>query len=365
MRMGTAAVEIARRSGYVGAGTVEFLVDENRNFYFLEVNTRLQVEHPVTEMVTGIDLVREQIAIAEGKKLTLRQEDIQLRGHAIECRIYAEDPDNNFMPSTGTLDAYVIPAGPGNTEQQLDIIGHLKPTAYTGTPDFLKIVLDAAAAAGRDASSITKAAVSGAAFPPSLQAEIRGRGIDAYQLHATADVGVVAYETRAREGLVVNEDILVEIVRPGTGDPVADGEVGEVVVTSFDPHHPWIRLALGDLSAILPGASPCGRTNVRIRGWMGRADQTAKVKGMFVHPKQIAQVATRHPELKRVRLVVDREAEQDRMTLLAECASSDAALETAIATTLQSITKLKGAVRLVVPGTLPNDGKVIADERKP
>jgi phenylacetate-CoA ligase len=261
------------------------------------------------------------------------------------------------------LGCAVIPAGPGNTEQQLEIIGHLKPTAYTGTPDFLKIVLDAAAAAGRDASSITKAAVSGAAFPPSLQAEIRGRGIDAYQLYATADVGVVAYETRAREGLVVNEDILVEIVRPGTGDPVADGEVGEVVVTSFDPHHPWIRLALGDLSAILPGASPCGRTNVRIRGWMGRADQTAKVKGMFVRPEQVAEVARRHGELGRVRLVVTRVGETDAMTLKAEAAVADPGLQRAIGESLRAVTKLGGSVELLAPGSLPNDGKVIEDAR--
>ena len=221
----------------------------------------------------------------------------------------------------------VIPAGPGNSEQQLDLIEHLRPTAYTGTPDFLKILLDAAATAQRDASSLRRAAVSGAAFPPSLQAEIKARGIDAYQLYATADLGVVAYETSAREGMVVNEDVLVEIVRPGTGDPVPDGEVGEVVVTSFDPHHPWIRLALGDLSAILPGASPCGRTNTRIRGWMGRADQTTKVKGMFVRPEQVAEIGRRHPELGRLRLVVARAGETDAMTLKVESSAHDARAE--------------------------------------
>jgi phenylacetate-CoA ligase len=257
----------------------------------------------------------------------------------------------------------VIPTGPGNTEQQLDVIEHLRPTAYTGTPDFLKILLDAAAAAKRDASSITKAVVSGAAFPASLQAEFRARGIDAYQVYATADVGVIAYETSAREGLVVNEDILVEIVRPGTGDPVADGEVGEVVVTSFDPHHPWIRLALGDLSAILPGASPCGRSNLRIRGWMGRADQTAKIKGMFVRPEQVAEVARRHSELGRVRLVVTRVGETDAMTLKAESPVTDAALQGAIADSLRAVMKLGGAVELLAPGSLPNDGKVIEDAR--
>jgi phenylacetate-CoA ligase len=262
-----------------------------------------------------------------------------------------------------TLGCVVIPAGPGNTEQQLDIIEQLKPVAYTGTPDFLKILLDAAKAAGRDASSIKKALVSGAAFPPSLQAEIKARGIDAYQSYAPADLGVVAYETAAREGMIVSEDVLLEIVRPGTGDPVPEGDVGEVVVTSFDLHHPWIRLALGDLTAALSGRSSCGRTNMRIKGWMGRADQTTKVKGMFVRPEQIAEIAKRHPELKRLRLVVTREGEQDAMTLRAESAKTDASLVGEIASSLQMITKLKGTIELAAPGSLPNDGKVISDER--
>jgi phenylacetate-CoA ligase len=256
----------------------------------------------------------------------------------------------------------VIPAGPGNTEQQLDLIGHLRPTAYTGTPDFLKILLDAADASKRDVS-IRRAAVSGAAFPPSLQAEMRSRGIDAYQLYATADLGIVAYETPAHAGMVVNEDVLIEIVRPGTGDPVPDGEVGEVVVTSFDPHHPWIRLALGDLSAIMPGISPCGRTNARIRGWMGRADQTTKVKGMFVRPEQVAEIGQRHPRVGRMRLVVARSGESDVMTLKAESADRDASLSAALAETLRAITKLGGTVELVALGVLPNDGKVIEDTR--
>lgn len=257
----------------------------------------------------------------------------------------------------------VIPAGPGNTEQQLDLIEHLRPSAYIGTPDFLKILLDAAAAAQRDVSSLKRAVVSGAAFPPSLQAEIKARGIDAYQLYATADLGVVAYETIAREGMVVNEDVLVEIVRPGTGEPVPDGEVGEVVVTSFDPHHPWIRLALGDLSAILPGTSPCGRTNARIRGWMGRADQTTKVKGMFVRPEQIAEIGRRHPGVGRLRLVVVRAGESDAMILKVESAAHEPALGERIQESLRTVTKLGGQVELVAPGSLPNDGKVIDDTR--
>jgi phenylacetate-CoA ligase len=261
------------------------------------------------------------------------------------------------------LGCAVIPAGPGNTEQQLEVIGHLRPNAYVGTPDFLKILLDAAAAAGKDVSSLRKAVVSGAAFPPSLQAEIAARGIDAYQMYATADLGTVAYETAARSGLVVSEDVLLEIVRPGTGDPVPDGEVGEVVVTSFDPEHPWLRLALGDLSAVLPSPSPCGRTHTRIRGWLGRADQTTKVKGMFVRPEQIVELGRRHPELGRLRLIVARHNETDAMTLRAECAQPDAALAARIGDTLRALTKLGGTVELIPPGGLPNDGKLIEDAR--
>jgi len=261
------------------------------------------------------------------------------------------------------LGCAVIPGGVGNTEQQVEAIAHLKPSAYTGTPDFLKILLDAADKAGKDVSSLKRGLVSGAALPPSLRAELANRGVAVLQAYATAELGVIAYETPAREGMVVNEAVIVEIVRPGTGDPVADGEVGEVVVTSFNADYPMIRLATGDLSAVLAGRSPCGRTNMRIKGWMGRADQTTKVKGMFVHPGQIADVAKRHPELGRVRLSVTREAEQDVMTLAAECSARPSGLEEALAASLQAVTKLKGRVELVAPGTLPNDGKIIADER--
>jgi phenylacetate-CoA ligase len=257
----------------------------------------------------------------------------------------------------------VIPAGPGQTEMQIEMIAHLQPAGYTGTPDFLKILLDAAKTAGRDVSCIRKALVSGAAFPPSLQAEVKSRGVDAYQTYAIADGGVVAYESPAREGLIVNEDVLVEIVRPGTGDPVAEGEVGEIVVTFFHEQHPWIRLATGDLSKVMKGASPCGRTNARIAGWMGRADQTTKVKGMFVRPEQIAELSKQHPALKKLRLVVTRENEQDAMTLRAESTNGGADLSEKVAATLQAVTKLKGRVEIVAPGSLPNDGKVISDER--
>jgi phenylacetate-CoA ligase len=270
-----------------------------------------------------------------------------------------------FMLDLGAraLGCPVIAAGPGNTEQQLVAIEQLKPVAYTGTPDFLKILRDAWVAAGKGNFPIKKAAVGGAAFPPSLQAEVKSWGIDAYQTYAVGDLGLIAYETPAREGMVLSEDVLLEIVKPGTGDPVADGEVGEVVVTSFDLKRPWIRLAVGDLSAVLAGRSPCGRTNMRIKGWMGRADQTTKIKGMFVRPEQVAEIARRHPELARLRLVVTRDGEVDAMTLKAEAAARDAAHADKVAETLQAITKLKGSVELVAAGSLPNDGKVIADER--
>ena len=268
-----------------------------------------------------------------------------------------------FDSSARALGCAVIPAGPGNAEQQFELIEAYRPVGYSGTPDFLKILLDAAATTGRDVSSIKRALVSGAAFPPSLQAEIKARGIDAYQAFGTADLGLIAFETEAREGMVVNEDLIMEIVKPGTGDPVAEGDVGEIVVTSLDPHHPWIRLALGDLTAALPGPSRCGRTNMRIKGWMGRADQTTKVKGMFVRPEQVAEIAKRHPALGRLRLVVTRQGETDAMTLKAETAAANETLREEIASTLRAVTKLGGAIELVGPGTLPNDGKVIADER--
>ncbi len=270
-----------------------------------------------------------------------------------------------FLMDSGAqaLGCAVIPAGPGATEQQFEAIRLFRPAAYCGTPDFLKILLDKAGEAGVDSSCITKAVVSGAAFPPSLQAEIKARGVDAYQTYATADVGVIAYETPARQGLVVNEELIVEIVRPGTGDPVAAGEVGEVVVTRLNEDYPLLRLATGDLSKFLDGPSPCGRTNLRLAGWMGRADQRTKVKGLFVDPTQIDAVAKRHPELGRLRLVVGRENEQDAMTLRAESQDADTGLAARVGETLAAVLKLKGRVELVTPGSLPNDGKVISDER--
>ncbi len=261
------------------------------------------------------------------------------------------------------LGCTVVAAGPGNTEQQLEAIARLMPTAYVGVPDYLKILLDKARELGRDIKSFKRAVVSGGALFPSLRQEYKERGIDVFQIYATADLGVIAYESSALEGMIVDEGVIVEIVQPGTGDPLPPGEVGEVVVTSFNRDYPMIRLATGDLSAVMEGTSPCGRTNMRIKGWLGRADQTTKVKGMFVHPSQVATVAKRHPELGRVRLVVGRSGEQDTMILKAEAKAQDPALAARVADTLQEVTKLKGEVELAAPGTLPNDGKVIADER--
>ncbi|HEV7874442.1 MAG TPA: AMP-binding protein [Enterovirga sp.] len=276
---------------------------------------------------------------------------------------YHLTPGGFIMDSAArALDCPVIPAGPGQTETQLELIAAYRPVAYCGTPDFLKILLDAGAKAGADVSCLRKALVSGAAFPKTLQDEIAGRGVAAYQAYATADLGIIAYESAARDGLILNENLIVEIVRPGTGDPVPDGHVGEIVVTSLDPHHPLLRFALGDLTAIMPGTSACGRTAPRIRGWMGRADQTAKVKGMFVRPDQVAEIARRHPDLGRMRLLVSRVGEMDAMVLRVE-APAEAGLAEAVRRSLQEITRIRGDVEIVPPGSLPNDGKVIADER--
>jgi len=270
-----------------------------------------------------------------------------------------------FIMDSGAraLGCAVIPAGPGNTEQQLDVIADLQPTCYAGTPSYLKILLEKAQAAGRDASCFKSAMVSGEYFPPALRDEWAARGLMAYQCYATADLGLIAYESVAAEGLIVDEGLIVEIVRPGTGDALPDGEVGEVVATLFSKEYPLIRFATGDLSAVMAGPSPCGRTNMRLKGWMGRADQTTKVKGMFVHPEQIAQVAKRHREITRARLIVESIAGKDAMTLMCEVDEQDESLKAAITETLQNLCKLKGAVTFVDSGSLPNDGIVIEDKR--
>jgi phenylacetate-CoA ligase len=259
----------------------------------------------------------------------------------------------------------VVPAGIGQTELQLDVIAFVRPTAYAGTPSFLKILIDKARELGKDASSITKALVGGEALPPSVRKDLKERGVNVLQSYGTADLGTIAYESPALEGMILSEDIIVEIVRPGTNDTVGDGEVGEVVVTTLNPVYPLVRFGTGDLSAIMDGMSPCGRTNKRIKGWMGRADQRTKVKGMFIDPEQVIQVQKRHPELGRVRLVVEWLDQADAMTLHAEARNAGAAdLVKAVEGTIQAICKVRGKVQLVAPGSLPNDGKVIADIRK-
>ncbi len=266
-----------------------------------------------------------------------------------------------FETGAAAVGCAVIPAGTGNTQMQFDLIEHYRPVGYAGTPDYLKVLLDKADEAGRDASSIRRGVVGGAALPGSLRAELADRGVGVLQTYGTADLGMIAYESAAMEGMILSEGLILEIVRPGSGDPVADGEVGEVVVTRLNPDYPLIRFATGDLSAILPGQSPCGRTNTRIKGWMGRADQRTKVKGMFVDPSNISDLLKRHREITKARLVVDRLNEQDRMTLKIE---ADPSCDiTAVEATLRAVTKLRGAVELAAEGTLPNDGKVIADER--
>jgi phenylacetate-coenzyme A ligase PaaK-like adenylate-forming protein len=263
------------------------------------------------------------------------------------------------------LGCAVVPAGTGNSEAQAQAIAQYRPAGYAGTPDYLLVLLDAAAKLDLDCSSIVKGMVSGGALFPSLRQDYAARGISILQCYATAELGLIAYESRPDGGLIVDEHLIVEIVRPGTGDPVPGGEVGEVVVTTLNPDYPLIRFATGDLSALAPGISPCGRTNTLLRGWLGRADQTTKVKGMFIQPGQIADVLRRHPALARGRLIVSRDGETDAMALHCEVAgdSRDETLVTAVADTLRAICKIKGRVILEPPGTLPNDGKVIEDTR--
>ena len=257
----------------------------------------------------------------------------------------------------------VFPAGVGQTELQVQAIARLRPNAYVGTPSFLNILLDRAAELGEDVSSIVKGLVSGEALPPSLRTAIGERGVSVLQCYAVADVGLIAYESPALEGMILDEGVMVEIVRPGTGDPVPEGEVGEIVVTPLNPDYPLVRFATGDLSAVMPGASPCGRTNTRIRGWMGRADQTTKVRGMFVHPSQVAEVVRRHAEIVRARLLLTSADNQDVMTLRCESETGDPGVADAIAATVRDVCKLRGQIEIVTPGSLANDGKVIEDAR--
>ena len=283
---------------------------------------------------------------------------------AYNCFSYHFTPAGSMMETAAhAVGCTVFPGGTGQTEQQVRAIADLAPSGYTGTPSFLKIILEKADEMSVPLPSLRRALVSGEAFPPSLRDWLAARGIEGYQAYGSADLGMIAFETQAREGLVVGEDIILEIVRPGTGTPVPDGEVGEVVVTTLNPDYPLVRFGTGDLSAILPGASPCGRTNIRIKGWMGRADQTTKVRGMFVHPSQVAEVLARHPEIGRARLVVSGQTGTDRMVLQVEARAPSDTLADRIADSVREVTKLRADVQWADTGSLPNDGKVIDDVR--
>jgi phenylacetate-coenzyme A ligase PaaK-like adenylate-forming protein len=278
---------------------------------------------------------------------------------------------HHFTPAGSMLESgalalgcTVAPTGVGQTEMQVATISDLRANAYIGTPSFLKLIVEKADELKVDITSLKKAAVGAEYLPPALRAAMGERGIHVTQSYASADLGLIAYESDAREGMILDEALILEIVRPGTGDPVLEGEVGEVVVTSFNADYPLIRFGTGDLSAVLPGISPCGRTNIRIRGWMGRADQTTKVRGMFVQPSQIAEVVKRHREIAKARLVVDNPGGADRMILHCEVVAASDVLRAAIEASLREITKLRGEVSFSKPGELPNDGRVIEDAKK-
>jgi phenylacetate-CoA ligase len=288
------------------------------------------------------------------------------RGDVIQnCFSYHFTPAASMLEGgAAKLGCAVIPAGIGQTELQVQAMASLRPDGYVGTPSFLKIIVEKAVELGAEVSSVRKALVSAEALPPSLRRWLGEHGIRTLQTYASADLGNIAYETEAMDGMVLDEDLILEIVRPGTGDPVPDGEVGEVVVTTLNPEYPLVRFATGDLSAVLPGVSACGRTNTRIRGWLGRADQTTKVRGMFVHPEQVAEIVRRHRELERGRLVVEQSDGQDRMTLHVEVTAAREGLAAQVAESIRDVTKLRGEVLLVARGSLPNDGKVIEDARR-
>ena len=292
-------------------------------------------------------------------------------GHLLQnCFSYHFTPAAFMVEGAAAkLGCVIIPAGSGQTEMQVQAMAELRPDAYIGTPSFLKIIIEKALELGTDISSVQRAVVGAEALPPSLRKWLQDHGVaHVLQMYASADIGNIAYETetggQVNPGMLLDEDLILEIVRPGTGDVVAEGEVGEVVITSFNPDYPLLRFGTGDMSAVLPGISPCGRTNTRIKGWMGRADQTTKVKGMFVHPSQVAEILKRHPEISKARLVVTGEMANDAMTLHCETATPSESLKQAIVLNIREMTKLRGEVAFVTLGSLANDGKVIDDARK-
>ncbi len=288
------------------------------------------------------------------------------RGEIIHnCFAYHLTPAGSMMDSGAhALGCAIVPGGVGNTEMQVAAIRDIGPAGYTGTPSFLKIILEKGKEMGADLSSLKKSMVGAEPLPPSLRKDIEAFGLTCRQVYASADFGNMAYESEALDGMIVDEGIIMEIVRPGTDDPVSEGEVGEIVVTALTPEYPLLRFGTGDMSMVLPGSSPCGRTNMRIKGWMGRADQSTKVKGMFVRPAMVAEVQRRHPEIAKARLVVDRDGVNDVMTLMCEVEGGSDDLAAAVAETLHIVTKMKGTAELVPLGDLPNDGKVVDDIRK-
>jgi phenylacetate-CoA ligase len=283
---------------------------------------------------------------------------------------YHFTPAGSMMESGAlALGCTVIPTGIGQTEMQVSTIADLAISGFVGTPSFLKLIVDKADELKADISCVKRAMVGGEYLPPALRKSLGERGIRVMQSYATADLGLLAYESAlpdgsVTEGMILDEGLLLEIVRPGTGDPVGPGEVGEVVITSFNYDYPLVRFGTGDLSAVLAGVSPCGRTNVRIKGWMGRADQTTKVRGMFVTPKQVGEILRRHPEIAKARLVVAGTTGDDSMTLRCEVRDRDAGLKPALIASIREVTKLRGEIEFVAAGSLPNDGKVIDDTRK-
>ena len=329
------------------------------------------LNHLPTDMMTRLFLSPGPIAEPQGRRpdywrmaRALHAAGFRAGDIVLNCFSYHFTPAGMmFDGAAARIGCPVIPGGTGQTDSQIEAIRRFRPVGYAGTPDFLKIVLDKADETGADVSSIRRAGVGGGALLPPLRKEYDDRGIAVLQSYGTADVGLIAYESEAREGMILDEEIVVEIVRPGTGTPVPEGEVGEVVVTLLDEDYPLLRFATGDLSAMMPGQSPCGRTAPRIRGWLGRADQRTKIRGMFVDPAQVDRVLERHPEIGRMRLVVNEEGGIDAPVLQCETGGGPENLAGAVAGTFRAECKLRVAVELVDAGSLPNDGKVIDDRR--
>ena len=366
MSMGIYRDALDDEVGYLGeyaAVTAVYAEDQEQIDKFLNLGDRLPgLRHIIFSDPRGLRAVEDDRLVAIDDLIKTGAELHAGEPGAYDALVPA---GMMFDLAARTLGCAVVPGGVGQTDIQLQTIADLKPAAYAGTPSFLKILLEKAAEDGVDVSSMKCAAVGAEPFPPSVRQAIQDLGVTALQNYGTGDLGLVAYESAAVDGMILGEGIIVEILRPGTGDPVADGEVGEVVVTNLDPAYPLIRFATGDMSAVLPGISPCGRTNIRIKGWMGRADQTTKVRGMFVHPGQINDVLKRHGEVIKGRLTVDNADGRDSMMLTCEVADGTGgdALDAALRETIQNVTKLRGEVRFTGPGTLPNDGRVIDDIR--